>query len=118
MATANATVKAVLNHLLENGGGSSKVVKTWQNGKNGYRVWSDGFIEQWGNLDPGANWATVSFNTPFRTTNIVVASSQYEVSANDTSGVEMSYMLSNITTTQFRVSLQSIRGVYWIAYGY
>lgn len=48
MATANPTVKAVLNHLLQNGGGISKVIEEWHEGTGWYRVWSSGLIEQGG----------------------------------------------------------------------
>lgn len=48
MATADSTVKAVLNHLLQNGGGKYKVLESWksEDGSSWYRKWSDGLIEQ------------------------------------------------------------------------
>ena len=46
MATADSTVKAVLNHLLQNGGGI-KIIEQSSNGAIAWRIWSNGFIEQW-----------------------------------------------------------------------
>ena len=47
MATANPTVKAVLNHLLQNGGGKYKVIEEWksEDGSSWYRKWSNDFKE-------------------------------------------------------------------------
>lgn len=72
MATANPTVKAVLNHLFQNGGGISKVIEEWvsEDGKQWYRVWSSGFIEQGGN-DYGTVFAArrnIVFIKPFTKT--------------------------------------------------
>ena len=47
MATANETVKKVLEDLRKNGGGKSKVIETGTSNNIFYRVWSDGLIEQW-----------------------------------------------------------------------
>lgn len=70
MAEANVTVKAVLNHLLQNGGGSSKVVEEWHanDGSSWYRKWSSGYVEQGGKtvaLAPDAT-ATVTFPLSFQ----------------------------------------------------
>lgn len=68
MATADSTVKAVLNHLLQNGGGISTIVDEWREGSEWYRVWSNGLIEQ-GGIGTTASNGTVSltFKKPFAT---------------------------------------------------
>lgn len=50
MATADSTVKAVLNHLLQNEGGNHKVIEEWHSESGGqwWRKWSDGYLEQGG----------------------------------------------------------------------
>lgn len=68
MATADATVKAVLNHLLQNGGGISTIVDEWREGSEWYRVWSNGLIEQ-GGFVPTQVQSNISFNTAFTSTN-------------------------------------------------
>lgn len=69
MATANPTVKAVLNHLLQNGGGKSKIIEEWREGSEWYRVWSNGLIEQGGagTSASSGGLATLTFKKPFST---------------------------------------------------
>lgn len=71
MATANATVKAVLEHLNSNGGGISQ---EWHDDAgNWYRKYADGWIEQGGHdvtrTGGGMPTSTISFHTPFKDTN-------------------------------------------------
>ncbi len=69
MATANATVKKVLDHLLQNGGGNTKVIKEWHSGSSWYRQWQSGFIEQGGvytqDSSAGALQKEITFPIPF-----------------------------------------------------
>ena len=70
MATANPTVKAVLNHLLHNGGGKSKIIEEWREGSEWYRVWSNGLIEQGGIGTTASNGiVSLTFKKPFATSN-------------------------------------------------
>ena len=46
MATANEIVKKVLDDLRKNGGGI-KIIEQNSNGAIAWRIWSNGFIEQW-----------------------------------------------------------------------
>lgn len=46
MATVNETVKKVLEDLRKNGGGI-KIIEQNSNGAIAWRIWSNGFIEQW-----------------------------------------------------------------------
>ena len=51
----------VVNHT-----SSAQVIETYQNGKSGYRIYSDGYCEQWGYIDvPG----TFTFLKTFKDTN-------------------------------------------------
>ena len=73
MPTANTTVKAVLDHLLANGGGTSKIIEEWHQGTEWYRKWSNGFIEQGGEDQFGnVNGTTVSLHTPFSSSTYIV----------------------------------------------
>lgn len=66
MATADSTVKAVLNHLLQNGGGISTIVDEWREGSEWYRVWSNGLIEQGGIGTTASNGiVSLTFKKPF-----------------------------------------------------
>lgn len=45
----------------------SYITETYVSGTQGYRAWSDGFIEQWGKANVGENYDTViTFQKPFR----------------------------------------------------
>ena len=45
------------------------VIETYQNGSSGYRVWSDGWCEQWGRVSSGQSNINVSFLKAFSNTN-------------------------------------------------
>lgn len=49
------------------GAGESYVTESWHSGSEGYRVWSDGFIEQWGSFYDPSGWQTITFRKPFTT---------------------------------------------------
>ena len=79
MATANPTVKAVLNHLLQNGGGNHKVIEEWHSasGSQWWRKWSDGYLEQGGlwnetSSNEGYRDKTITLPVSFGTANYVV----------------------------------------------
>lgn len=68
MATANATVKKVLDHLNQKIGTGGGVVDSWSDGNgNWWRKFSDGWIEQGGPILVSAT-SDVSFNTSFSNT--------------------------------------------------
>lgn len=62
------------------------VVEEAGNSANGYRIWSDGYVEQWGTLTQGAAYNSttqnVTFTIPFDTT----SGYQYVMLATATSG--------------------------------
>lgn len=73
MAEANPTVKAVLNHLLSNGGG---VVDSWDDGNgNWYQKFSNGFLIQgwtYSGNPPTNSPISITFPTSFSGKNYVV----------------------------------------------
>ena len=60
----------------------SYVIGTFVAGTQGYRIWSDGFIEQWGKVNvPGENVnKTFTFLRPFRNTNYNIQTAGYRIS--------------------------------------
>lgn len=54
------------------------IVETYTNGTSGYRVWSDGYCEQWGWIDQGSTpaWTTVDLLQVYKDTNYSVVCSQ------------------------------------------
>ena len=124
MAEANATVKAVLNHLLQNGGGSSKVVEEWHQGTEWYRVWSDGFIEQGGSLESSSAISNKTISLPKEMPN---ADYSLTITANTSGGwAARSYMgYQEKTAISFGLKCDIynndgnwFRGYSWIAAGY
>lgn len=79
MATANETVKKVLEDLRKNGGGSHKVIEEWHSESGGqwWRKWSDGYLEQgglWNEAGPAEGYTdrTITLPVSFGTVNYVV----------------------------------------------
>ena len=51
------------------------IIDTYENGTSGYRIWSDGYCEQWGHISQTSSaWATVNFLKPYRDKNYSVTS--------------------------------------------
>lgn len=92
------------------------VTQTWRSGNNGYRKWSDGYIEQWGWSGTGK---TVSLHTAFKGTNYGVTGTR-----SSTAGSEVSLVFTSRTTTSFYAnsvwvgSEYSYTECFWYAYGY
>lgn len=87
------------------------VVTTYESGTSGYRVWSDGYIEQWGRAPKNGTGVTVTFLKAFKTTNYNVTMS--DLNYNDTwnSGCK------DLTTTSMYVYLANNNGNMWRACG-
>lgn len=69
MATANETVKKVLDNLNQRISSVGGVVDKWSDGNgNWWRKYADGFVEQGGFL-AGSEGVNVTFNTSFTSTN-------------------------------------------------
>lgn len=117
MATANTTVKKVLDHLLQNGGGNSKVVKEWHSGSNWYRQWQSGFIEQGGQVIPVTAYNyVVTLHTPFTTTGYSVLLTRQDPEPNGNSIP----LVSKGTQTASQFKAHSLNGqvLFWRAEGY
>lgn len=64
MTTANSEVKKTLNAL-----GERRVIEAGKNGTTWYRKWSDGWIEQGGQIEANIGQATVTFPKAFTDSN-------------------------------------------------
>ncbi len=85
------------------------VKENYLNGTSGYRVWSDGLIEQWGKVNPANNAATtVTFLKPFTTTDY-----DMQVTAEYGGGLTPTGWFSNKTIINVE-----IRGSRWSSYEY
>lgn len=88
---------------LTNGEGArspARLVETYssQDGKSGYRKWSDGWVEQW--YDFTSNMNTITFLVPFADTNYIVSKLLYSSSNAAISGAGL--CVSNKTTTSLK----------------
>lgn len=69
MATANVSVKQVLDHLNQRIGSGGGVVDSWSDGNgNWWRKYADGWIEQGGVASDGE----ISFHVPFSKTDYFI----------------------------------------------
>lgn len=57
------------------------ITETWMNGTSGYRVWSDGFTEQWGksHLSGEDTYHTITFPKAFKNTNYNVQTASWGI---------------------------------------
>ena len=92
------------------------VTATWVSGTSGYRKWSDGYIEQWGQTSTGK---TVSLHTAFSNSNYAVLGTR-----TTTTGSEVSLCFYSRTTTSFYANSVWVGSGYsntsctWFASGY
>lgn len=120
MATANAQAMKVLEHLLQTGVGSSKVVEENKQGNVWYRVWNSGLIEQWGAMTGTNGVIKVTFLKPFSNSSYFFTSAP---SNDDVTGNWFNWSVSEKTATG--VSAELMGGDYngansqsWYACGY
>ncbi len=97
---------------------SSKVVQlvdSYVDGKSGYRLYSDGYCEQWDD-NTGTALTSITFLKPYKDTNYtVLASSGYP----NNNAVYNSFLPHNKTTTGFSVDwTDTVRFNMWRAFGY
>lgn len=95
------------------------VIETYQNGTSGYRIWSDGYCEQWGVSPSGADQETVTVTLlkAFKDTNYNVISVQRDgPSGNYTNGIRV----INYGTGSFQLNYRTggTATAYWRACGY
>lgn len=90
----------------------SYVTSTYVSGTQGYRIWSDGFIEQWGKVVvPGENRnSTLTFQKPFKNTNYNFQTAAWDIT-------DRHACITAKTTTS--VTLRSWNNYNdWYAFGY
>lgn len=106
------------------GGGTAKIVETWHEGTEWYRVWSDGFIDQGGSLESSSAISNKTISLPKEMPN---ANYSLTITANTRGGwAARSYMgYQEKTATSFGLKCDSygddgnrFRGYSWIAAGY
>lgn len=92
-----------------------RLVEFYTNGKSGYRVYSDGYCEQWDD-NTGVSVQSITFLKPYKDTNYtVLASSGYP----DDLPVYNSFLPHNKTTTGFSINWTgTVRTNMWRAFGY
>lgn len=92
-----------------------RLVESYQNGKSGYRVYSDGYCEQWDD-NTGVSVQSITFLKPYKDTNYtVLASSGYP----DDLPIYNSFLPHNKTTTGFTINWNdTVRTNMWRAFGY
>lgn len=115
MATANDTVKKVLDNLNQRISSVGGVVDSWSDGNgNWWRKYSDGWIEQGGKSDK-TYAGPVSLNTSFSGTNYVAMIIPID-------HVQQSQMMVKVyekTTSTFNFTWWGASGgTYWFACGY
>lgn len=89
------------------------LVETYKSGSTGYRIWSDGFIEQWGKTSSsGRATTTVTLPKAMSNTNYNITISQ--AAASDT----WSTQANTVTTTSFVLSNNYGPGSWWRVCGY
>lgn len=90
----------------------SYVTETGVSGTSGYRVWSDGFIEQWGkiNLSGEASYRTLTFKKAFKNTN-------YNVQTASQGITDRQACMKNKTTTSVQLATWGNEND-WYAFGY
>ena len=103
------------------------VEESWTDGYNGYRVYSDGFCEQWGFVSETRRNLSVDVNLykAYKDTNYNLNT---EVRTQDSTGMSSSVdtytNVQSITTTSFKVNIFEVAdndlrlGFYWHTWGY
>lgn len=91
-----------------------RVVSTYNSNESGFRVWSDGFIEQWGYTK---GQSTVTFLKPYSNlTYIGFATSKVEQNTTTAEGGSH-FFPKTLSTAIITPSLYGVP-IFWIAYGY
>ena len=97
------------------------VIDTYVNGASGYRVWSDGYCEQWGRYTPTSNPSYITFAKTWNSTNYNLQLSMQDTSPTDFALTVASWNALTTTTAQI---YQGYNGgsqtmpVMWRASGY
>lgn len=110
---------------MRGGGGSSSsisIIDTYVNGTSGYRIWSDGYCEQWGEGNAVKSGDTavlnITFTKTFKDTNY-----RFDGVTGDTimSGFSIAlpgYMIHSKSTTGAQLYGGGLNPIYWRASGF
>lgn len=92
-----------------------RLVESYTNETGGYRLYSDGYCEQWGDTT-GVATTSITFLKPYKDTNYtVLATSSYP----DDLPIDNSYLPHDKTTTGFSINWRNtLRNNMWRAFGY
>lgn len=93
------------------------VVDGYINGTSGYRVWSDGYCEQWGYILSVNKTATITLLKEMIDTNYSIICTGTEATGGNDNGSMNAY---NPTTTGFNIynTSDNVSNCYWRVYGY
>lgn len=94
---------------------STYVTSTYVDDTSGYRVWSDGYCEQWSSVNTGSTVGTVTLSKPYKDTNYSVLFSAMQNSGSTVYYYNMGYF--NQTTSSFQTRSGSVK-MFWKAEGY
>lgn len=103
-----------LNLSFSNLSGKPKayVTETWVSGTSGYRIWNDGFIEQWGriHLSGEAEYHPLTFKKAFKNTDYNVQTASWGIT-------DRHACMKDKTTTSVQLAAWSNDND-WYAFGY
>lgn len=104
---------------------ASVCVESYVNGTSGYRVYSDGYCEQWGQRATGTSAASQSYTIDllknFKDTNYFITAVNYYSSANADTNSTYTIVQSGKTSflfVIFQYGTTGTSGFYWQASGY
>lgn len=88
------------------------ITETWVSGTSGYRIWSDGFIEQWGKVHVSGENSnnTLTFQKPFKNTDYNIQTEGWRIS--DRHACVMSKTATSVTIRAWDNDND------WYAFGY
>lgn len=92
------------------------IIDTYVNGNSGYRIWSDGYCEQWGIAGGTADsYRTITLLKEFKDTSYIILFTETNQTTNDNSR-NSTVITNNITTKTFYAYMN--RFPFWKACGY
>ena len=94
------------------------ITETYVNGTSGYRVWSDGYCEQWGTLTATNDEQTITFLKPFANTNYFIVKNLGGTNTSTSPSDAQISFYDLTTTTATTTQATGLTSARWMAYGY